>query len=421
MTAAAPPTLHRLLAGTRPDGRPLSLIEHQNQHGVLPAPTRHDAQDLRDALRGAGLRGRGGAGFPAVRKLAAAWEAGKRGLVIANGAEGEPASLKDRTLLGRNPHLVLDGAQLAARATRAREVVVAVHEVGRLPVVVADAIAERRRSDVVPTRVLPVPARYVAGEASALARAAGGGPSLPALHDEPLAVRGPNGRPTVVLNAETLAGIALYLRRGPQWYGEIGTPDEPGSVLVTVRSDRTPALLLELPIGIPLRAALDAATVDTDELQAVLVGGYFGAWLATPAALSTPLSHAGLRQAGGVLGAGIVMALSRDECGLRATAEAVRYLANESAQQCGPCLNGLPAMATALENLASGAPPEGTLERVIALCGLVTGRGLCHHPDGSAALVRSALMVFAEDVIVHLAGDCHRPAGKALNVPVVAR
>lgn len=407
----------RLLGASRPDGLPLSFGEHLAVHGALPSPRRHEAKTLQAQLAGAGLRGRGGAGFPAARKLAAAFESGRRGLLIANGSEGEPASMKDRTLLHQVPHLVLDGAQLAARAIGARQVVVAVHADGALPAVVARALSERAGTDAVDVRLLEVPARYVAGEASALARAAGGGLSLPALHDTPLARRGLDGRPTVVLNVETLAGLALFLKRGREWYGEVGTPEEPGTVLLTVRSDHTEPVVLEVPLGTPVRTALRAAGVDADDLQAVLVGGYFGGWLAAPGVLDVRLSHAGMRQAGGVLGAGVVIALSSAECGLRVTAEAVRYLAGESAGQCGPCLNGLPAIAGAMELIAAGDPPPGTLERMAVWCGLVEGRGLCHHPDGAVALVRSALTVFADDVQDHLSGGCRRPAGRALAVP----
>ena len=385
-----------------------SLAEHRAVHPPLPAVGRHDSRRLQAALAGAPLRGRGGAGFPAARKLAAA---GPRGLLIANAAEGEPASRKDATLLGHAPHLVLDGAQLAARAMRAREVVVAVHP--PLVPAVTQAVEERSSYDAVRTRVLAVPDRYVAGEASALARAAGGGPSLPALHDEPLAVRGLDGRSQVVLNAETLAGLALYLGRGASWYAEVGTVDEPGTLLLTVAG----GTVLEVPVGTPVGAALTAAGVEGDGLQAVLIGGFFGAWLPAPEVLDVPLSHAGLRAAGGTLGAGVVVALTAEECGLRATARVVRYLAGQSARQCGPCLNGLPALSDALDRLAEGRAVPAVVDRIAALCGLVTGRGLCAHPDGTAALVRSALTVFAGDVAAHLAGDCRRPAGPALGVP----
>lgn len=407
MTAVAPPTVEvrRLLAGAGQR----SLAEHLRVHPALPAGGRHDARRLLAALAGAPLPGRGGAGFPAARKLAAA---GARGQLIANCSEGEPASRKDAALLGHAPHLVLDGAQLAARAIRAREVVVAVHA-GPVSAVVARAVEERRGYDGVRTRLLEVPARYVAGEASALARAAGGGPALPALHDQPLAVRGLDGRSQVVLNAETLAGLALYLGHGPAWYGQVGTVDEPGTLLLTVQGDT----VLEVPVGTSVGAALAAAGVDAAGLQAVLVGGYFGAWLAAPEVLDVPLSHAGLRQAGGSLGAGVVVALTAEQCGLRATAQVVRYLAAQSARQCGPCLNGLPALADALDALAAGRARPAVLDRLAALCGLVTGRGLCAHPDGTAALVHSALVVFAENVPAHLSGGCDRPAGPALAVP----
>lgn len=407
----------RLLAGTRQDGRPLGLAEHVATHGPLPAPRRGDARDLQRRLTGAPLRGRGGAGFPAARKLATGWQAGKRGQLIANGAEGEPASLKDGTLLQLSPHLVLDGVQQAARSLAAREAVVAVHEGAACLPVLHQALQERRSVDTVPVRVLVVPPRYVAGEASALARAAGGGPSLPALHDQPLAERGLDRRPQVVLNVETLAGLALYLRHGPQWYGELGTADEPGTLLLTVRSSGTQAAVMEAPLGTPVRAALAGAGVAVDDVQAVLVGGYFGAWLAAPQVLDLPLTHAALRAAGGALGAGVVVALGRQECGLRATAEAARYLAGESAAQCGPCLNGLPALAGGLELLAAGEGSPELLERLDRWCRLVEGRGLCHHPDGVTVLVRSALAVFADDVAAHQRGGCGRPAGRALAVP----
>jgi NADH:ubiquinone oxidoreductase subunit F (NADH-binding) len=408
----------RLLAGVRPDGRPQTLAEHRALHGLLPAVHRHDDRTLQAALSGAGLRGRGGAGFPAARKLAAAHAAGKRGLLLANGSEGEPASRKDSTLLRHAPHLVLDGAQLAARSIRAREIVVSIHQGSGLAAVLTTALRERAGTDELPVRLLEIPNRYVAGEASSVARAAGGGASLPVLHDQPLAVRGLDGKPQVVLNVETLAGLALYLMHGATWYGGLGTADEPGTALVTVRSSGTQPAVVEVPLGTPVRAALTAAGVATEGLEAVLVGGYFGAWLPAPTVLDVPLSHTGMRAAGGTLGAGIIIALGQHECGLRATAEIVRYLSDQSARQCGPCLNGLPAIATAVEALASGRPPAGTLENLARWCGLVERRGLCNHPDGTVSLVRSALAVFAEDLQAHLDGVCFRAAGTAAAVPV---
>ena len=408
--------MRQLLQGARADGLPMSWSEHLAVHGPPPPAARHDAKHLQAALSGAGLRGRGGAGFPVARKLAVALEAGGKGSVVVNATEGEPASLKDHTLVGLVPHLVLDGAQLAARAVRAREVVVAVHEGSALPGVLERAVAQRS-GDPVRTRVLQVPARYLSGEASALARAAAGGPSRPVLHDVPLAVRGPSGRPTVVLNAESVADLALYLLHGPARYAGCGTAEEPGTLLVTVRSTGTRPVVLEVPLGTPVREVLAAAAVPLPDVEAVLLGGYFGRWVRSPAALDVPLSHAGARAAGTVLGAGVVMALTERECGLRATAHAVRYLAGESAGQCGPCTNGLPAIATAFERLVGGFADPSVLEHLRRWCGLVEGRGLCSLPDGVTSLVASALTAFADDLPAHLGQGCGRPAGAALAVP----
>lgn len=398
--------MRRLLAGIREDGRPVSYAEHLAQHGPLPAP-----KDVLHALAGAGLRGRGGAGFPVVRKLQVARDAGGKGPVVVNVTESEPASLKDQVLATRVPHLVLDGAQVAARAVRAREVVLATHVGSPAGPALRQALAER--SDPVKARLLEVPARYVSGEASAVARAAAGGPPLPVLHDEPLAVRGPSGRPTVVLNAESVADLALHLRHGKAWYDGAGTPEEPGTVLVTVRRTGVVPGVQEVPLGTPLREVLPSA----EGIQAVLVGGWFGRWLPAAVALDAPLSHAGLRAAGGVLGAGVVMVLGADECGLRATAEVVRHLAGQSAGQCGPCVNGVPALARAVEDLVAGFVPDEAAVRVGRYRALVRGRGLCGLPDGTADLVGSALEVFAEDVRAHAAGGCGRPSGVALAVP----
>lgn len=357
--------------------------QHLSVHGALPS---YQPGQVLAAAEAAGLRGRGGAGFPLARKLRAAAQARGRPLVIANGTEGEPAVHKDATLLTRAPHLVLDGVALACLAVGARDAVVAVHP-GPAEEALRAAVSERRER----VRVHVVPRRYVAGEASALTRSVLGGPATPAVRDVPLAVRGPAGRPVLVQNVETLAALALHVR----------DPHRPPTVLLTVRGERTQ--VLEVPVGIRLGSVLALAGEPVP--QAVLTGGYGGTWLPVPPALDVPVSHAA-----GTLGAGLVLALPPDVCGVAAVAQVARYLAGESAGQCGPCANGLPALAAALEALAAGDPPRGTVDRVRQLAGLVEGRGACGLPDGAALMVRSGLEAFAGDVATHLSGSCGRPA-----------
>ncbi len=175
--------------------------------------------------------------------------------------------------------------------------------------------------------------------------------------------------------------------------------------------------MIEVPVGTTVEQALVGAGWLTEAIGAVQVGGCFGRWLPAPAALSAPLSHAGMLAVGGTLGAGVVIALPDRACGLDETARLARYLAGESAGQCGACVNGLPAIAGALTALAESRADAVTVQRVHRWCGMVSGRGACRHPDGVAGLVASGLAVFADDVRRHLGGWCGRPLRGVLPVP----
>jgi NADH:ubiquinone oxidoreductase subunit F (NADH-binding) len=398
-TAAAP----RLL----PYGdRQLNLAEHLALHGP---PAYHGRTGLLvDRIRQAGLTGRGGAAFPTHRKMAAVLAAAGKPIVVANGAEGEPAAGKDKTLLYANPHLVLDGLQLAAEAVGAHEAYLYVHRHERLLQRVHDALSQRSNAglDRTPVTVVDAPRRFLAGQESALVHRIEGGRAIPRYTPRLAVEHGIGGAPTLVQNVETLANIALIARFGPDWFRAAGTPDEPGTMLVTIHLPATTPHIVEVAIGTPLRSLLDLSRQPT---RAVLVGGYHGTWLPADRAAARPLTNAALRAEGAALGAGVLAALPSGRCGLRETAGILGYLAAESAGQCGPCLNGLPRIAHALDQLARPAPNPGLRETVEGWAGLVAGRGACHHPDGSMRLVRSALTVFAEELRLHASGVCTGP------------
>ena len=224
-------------------------------------------------------------------------------MVVANGAESEPASAKDKTLLSVSPHLVLDGLQLAAEAVGARQAYLYVHRNPELLQSLRDAIAERtgRRVDRVAVRLVEAPARFLAGEKTALASRISGGNALPRFNRPPVSERGVGGAPTLVQNVETLAHLALIARHGPAWFREVGTPDEPGSVICTIHTMDRPVQVIETAIGTPLRSLLP---LDAPATQAVLIGGYHGTWLPTVQAASLPLANAALRPLGAAVGAG---------------------------------------------------------------------------------------------------------------------
>ncbi|MDQ1686401.1 MAG: hypothetical protein QOC82_3138 [Frankiaceae bacterium] len=373
--------------------------EHAETWGALPDLS---GPAILAAVEASGLLGRGGAGFPTGRKMrtVVAGDA-RRPVVVANGAEGEPASGKDVLLLARAPHLVLDGIQLAARAIGADEAHLAVHRGSPAIATVRTALARRGGADRVRVRLHEIPSRYVASEESALVHYLNGGEARPTFTPPRPFEQGVGRRPTLVNNVETLAQIAAIVRRGPEWFREVGDQDEPGTLLVSISAADIARRVAEVPTGTTIGAVAKRAGVSTKGVEAVLVGGYFGSWLPAAYAWQLPLTHRAMRSAGAALGAGVVAVLPAGSCGLAETARVMGYLAAHNAGQCGPCLNGLPAIADALRRLASGAWDERwwpALERWLAV---VPGRGACRHPDGAVRFASTALSVFAEDVSAH--------------------
>jgi len=390
-----------------------NLAEHRARSG--PIPWRGGPGQLVALVERAGLSGRGGAGFPTWRKLTAV-ASGSRPVVVANAAEGEPASAKDATLLTRAPHLVLDGLQLAAEAVDAADVYLYV-KAGPAEASARRALAERRREgwDRYRVRVHQAPPGFISGEESAVISSLEGRPALPRFKERLVVESGVRGRPTLVQNVETLAHVALLARYGHSWFRQAGTPAEPGTFLATISGAVHAPGVVEAPYGLTLRDLLDAAGGPSTPLSAVLVGGYHGAWLPAEAGLDAPYSREGLAPWAATPGAGVVIALPAGTCGLGFSARIAGYLAGQSARQCGPCVNGLPAMADVLTRLARGRRDPSLVPAVQRLTGLVSRRGVCHHPDGTARMVTSALRVFEADVRAHLSGTClAAPIGKAV-------
>jgi NADH:ubiquinone oxidoreductase subunit F (NADH-binding) len=399
-------------------GEPASLGEHLARYGRLPHSWDGSWREQLIAEIGrAGLTGRGGAGFPTARKLAAVAAGPDMPVVIANGTEGEPASAKDKVLLACAPHLVLDGAVLAAHMLGARHAIVVVHDAVRE--VVDSAAAERRRAQVdrVKVKVMTGADRFVGGEASALVNWVAHGIPLPTATPPRVSESGLQSRPTLVQNVETLAHLALIARWGARWFRSLGTTAEPGSMLVTLIGGVRQPGVREIEIGMPVSEVLGLAGGPAAPLGALLIGGYFGTWADPAVAGPLPFSAEGLSAVGAGPGAGLVAALPADVCGLAETARVARYLADESAGQCGPCVFGLGSIAGALEDLATGRSYEpGRLRRWMTQ---TEGRGACHHPDGAVRMVRSALAVFGAEIDRHSRGWCcgRRPPG-VLPVPL---
>ena len=386
----------RLLAGL---DRELDLPAHRAVHGQRPEPDLAALLHLLDASR---LTGRGGAGFPLATKLRSL--RGNSREVYVNGSESEPASCKDRVLLRHSPHLVLDGAAIVADAIGARRVQVAVHD-GPTAAIVRRAAEQRRGTERTVVRVTQTRAGFVGGEARAVLRGLAGGPQRPP--GRPVL---PTDRGVLLSNVETFAQVAVLARMGARRFAESGTNAEPGTMLVSLGGAVRRPGVVELPIGTPLGILLDAA--GAEPVQAVVVGGYHGSWLAPDP--SIPLSRAGLQAAGGTLGAGVVLAVGSDSCALGELVRVAGWLAAQSAGQCGPCRFGLPALAHDLRALLAG--DGDALPHAYRHAQLVAGRGACRHPDGATRFVLSGLGLLGNEIDAHLAGGCGRPVRGLLPI-----
>jgi NADH:ubiquinone oxidoreductase subunit F (NADH-binding) len=396
----------RLLAGLAAGVAP-SLDNHLELFGPLE---RRD--DLIVTVERAGLVGRGGGAFPTATKLRAVATSGRQPVVVANAVEGEPASGKDRALLRIAPHLVLDGVVAASHAVGARDAVVAISSASpRERAIVETAIGQRRArggGGEPRLRTASVPDRFIAGEETALVSVLSGREAKPSLKPPFPFEQGLDGAPTLVANAETLAHVALIARFGANWFRGAGTDDAPGTALVTVGGAVARPGVYEIGLGTCLDDVVDRAGGTTQPAQAILVGGYFGRWV-------MPRDAHDLRLTPDVLGAGAIAVLPADVCAVAECARVLRYLADESAGQCGPCVHGLRAIAEALSATSAGIRRP----RLEELAGLVSGRGACRHPDGAAGFLRSALDVFADEFAQHeKRGHCSRQNLSVLPLPL---
>ena len=387
---------------------------HFQKWGQMPG----GGPSLIDEIERAGVRGRGGAAFPTYRKLAAV-SAGRRPVVVANGTEGEPASIKDKALMVSAPHLVLDGVSIAADTIGAGEAVVCVDRSDVASIrALTRALAERSsvRADQVSIRLEAAPSRYVTGEESALVHWLNGGDAKPTFIPPRPFERGVAGRPTLVNNVETLAHLALVARYGAGWFRSLGTPEDPGTVLVSVVGDVGSPGAYEFSFGTPVTEVIRAAGTGASA-HSVLAGGYAGTWLPASTASTLTLDRASFASAGAVIGCGSIMVLGEGSCGLAATAQIVRWMAGQSAGQCGPCVNGLPAIANAVDALVAGDHRRRWHQQLLVWLDMAEGRGACHHPDGTVRMVRSALKTFAKEIDNHRRHGPCKPGAPTVALP----
>lgn len=357
----------------------------------------------------ADLRGMGGAGFATHLKwapVAAAADGDK--YVICNGNEDEPGTFKDRFLLERTPHQVIEGALIAAVATCANHVVLYVnpHQPRGLAAVreavdqwhghahfrAIEALLGRPLS----LRVVPSSGLYIGGEETAVIATVEGGFPFPRRKPPFPADSGVHGAPTIVNNTETLAHLPGILRHGASWYRGLGLGEASGTKLYSLSGDVLRPGLYELPMGTSLEELVfehGAGMLQGKEFKAVFTGGPSNTLL-TRRDLDVPLDFDSVRQRRSRLGTGAMIVVSEGTSIVRKVADYVNFFAQGSCGQCPPCKGGTFQLARVLNRIDTGRGVRSDLESLANLCHLLSGSGRCGLIDGAVTVVESSLHHF---------------------------
>ena len=395
-------------------------------------------------IEAAGLRGRGGAGFPTGRKWRTISDARSSALattVVVNGAEGEPGTFKDRTILRNNPYQVVEGALIAALVVGADEVVFAVkatNEPGnnRLRVAI-DEICKAGWVGSTKLTVFEGPAEYLYGEETALLEALHGRPPFPRIappyrrgafdlveHDDDVTSRSglsahvemvddTGAPPALVDNVETMANVPGIVLNGAKWFRSVGTEQSPGTIVCTISGATVQAGVAEIPMGTTLRAAIDeigGGVPEGQEIAAVMPG--VSQALIPARLLDTPLTYEDMQRVGSGLGSAGFIVMTDDDDVVAVVAGASRFLAVESCGQCTPCKQDGKLLADALARIAANQGDAHDLELVRSAASTVSNEARCFLASQHEAVVGSLLAHFERDVAAHVAheGNAVEPA-----------
>jgi NADH:ubiquinone oxidoreductase subunit F (NADH-binding) len=382
-----------------------SYAQYREHGGYQPLD---DVDRLLGEVDLSGLLGRGGAAFPLAVKVRTVRDNGRRcggAVVVANGEEGEPASIKDRWLLRHRPHLVLDGLRLAAQMAGAARAHVYVSD-RQSAEAIETALSEVDAAALngLTVNVVTVEPTYVAGEETAAVRVLNGGPAKPTDKPPRPFEEGVSGLPTLVSNVETLANLPFLHRHGAQAFREHGTSTSPGTFLATITGAGRPPALYEIPHGVAFTDLLSVHDVPADQVRGVLMGGYF-AGLVNSDILDATLDHESMRRLNSGLGCGAIAILT-DDCPVAVAASVMAYYDRENAGQCGSCFNGTAAMSAVTEALRDGLATNEDLARLERWSVVLRGRGACATLDGATNIAASLLVQFPQLVASHLENGC---------------
>lgn len=407
-----------LTQNIKPDGAATFLAEYLKSggyEGLRKSLHEHGPSEVQQLVKESGLRGRGGAGFPTGVKwsfIPMGEDAPKTKYLIVNGDEMEPGAFKDRYLLEGDPHQLIEGVIIASYAIQANKAYVFLRGEYHLAAErLGQAIAEAAANGYLGKNILDTDysldlhlhtsaGRYICGEETALINSLEGKRATPRSKPPFPQVAGIWGRPTIVNNVETLCNIPHILNNGVEWYKNLGLGTDSGTKLYGVSGRVKKPGVWELPIGTPAREIIEEHAGGMREgyrLRAFMPGGASTDFL-LPQHLDTPMDYASIGKAGSRLGTGTMIILDDKTCPVRMVLNLERFFAQESCGWCTPCRDGLPWIATLLEDLVEGRGRWEDLAVLEGMCGFLgVGNTFCALAPGAMEPLQSALKHFRED------------------------
>jgi NADH:ubiquinone oxidoreductase subunit F (NADH-binding) len=410
-----------------PHGVPESreeLNDYRKRGGyeALARAIRLPADDVLNQVSDAGLRGRGGAGFPTGKKWALTREAPEQPrYLIMNGGEDEPGSKKDRVLMENVPHLVIEGVILSAYALGAEKAYLYINaEYETALKSISDALAEAKSEGYwgenilgsnfsIDIEIVPAPHNYVAGEDTAVIEVIEGKKAWPRQKPPFPVTVGLYGKPTSVNNVETLANVAPIVLHGAEWYRKFGTADSPGTMLFALDEDVNRPGVYELPFGTPLRYLIEecgGGLKNGKNIKAVMPASPSCAFL-PPEKIDTPLDHNSMREAGAGIGCGVIRLVAEGECIVEEVLRIAEFFAAESCGQCPACRMETSTLAMMMKKVQQGQGGQPILEQFGKILAFNKGKGFCNLINMPGPPIESAIKLFPGDFEAHLTtGKC---------------
>jgi NADH-quinone oxidoreductase subunit F len=389
---------------------------------ALARSVKRDPEEIIQEISDAGLRGRGGAGFPTGKKWSLTRECAEQPrYLIMNGGEDEPGSKKDRLLMENLPHLVIEGLVIGAYAVGASKAYLYINANYEAAIKsITDALAEAKAAGYwgesvlgssfnLDIELIPAPQNYVAGEDTAALEVIEGKKAWPREKPPFPVTVGLFGKPTAVNNVETFANAAPIILHGAEWYRKFGTPESPGTMIFSLNDDVNRPGIYELPFGTPMRYLIEECgdgIKGDNKIKAIMPAAPSSAYLPADK-IDTPLDHSAMRDAGSALGCGVVHLVGERTCIVEDVLKISEFFTAESCGQCPACRMETSTLTALLKKVQHGQGTPGLLEQFGKVLAFNKGKGFCTLIAMPGPPIESALKLFPRDFEAHLAtGKC---------------